>query len=190
VTQGSARPGRAADGHVVYLTSKIYSGKIPPIMDTPVTEHPHDAALVLWRALLRTTSAMGHELRQDFARLGSLTGAQWGVLRVLGEGEPGGAMLSDISQQLSVSCGNTTGVVDRLEEAGYVQRSSHPDDRRAVLAVLTDAGRALYETIAPVHREHVAALLGVLDADEQSVVTEALKRIADHVAVMKANDAV
>lgn len=44
--------------------------------------------------------------------------------------------------QLSlVSSGTMTNRIDRLEERGLVTRLRHPDDRRAVLVALTDAGQ-------------------------------------------------
>jgi DNA-binding MarR family transcriptional regulator len=40
---------------------------------------------------------------------------------------------------------SVTNAVDRLEDAALVSRSTHPDDRRAVLVALTPAGRRLAE---------------------------------------------
>jgi DNA-binding MarR family transcriptional regulator len=40
---------------------------------------------------------------------------------------------------------SVTSIVDRLEAAGLVVRRRHPDDGRAVLAEITDAGRELVE---------------------------------------------
>ena len=40
---------------------------------------------------------------------------------------------------------SVTNAVDRLEDAGLVTRSTHPDDRRAYLVALTPSGRELAE---------------------------------------------
>ncbi len=143
-------------------------------------EPPEESAECVWHALLRATSAVRAEMRKEFA-LQDLTGAQWGVLRVLGEAGPEGVMLSDISQRLLVSCGNTTGIVDRLEDAGYVVRTPHPEDRRAILAQLSGRGRELYLQLAPVLRQRAASLLGHLAPAERKSLIALLTRIANQV---------
>jgi DNA-binding MarR family transcriptional regulator len=49
----------------------------------------------------------------------------------------------ELSRALRCSPRNVTGLVDALESLGFVARSPHPDDRRAVLVGLTGRGRAL-----------------------------------------------
>lgn len=48
----------------------------------------------------------------------------------------------DLAAALDVSARNVTGLVDALEETGFVRREAHPTDRRAVLVHLTAAGEA------------------------------------------------
>lgn len=50
--------------------------------------------------------------------------------------------MSDIATRLVLSPGGATKVIDRLEAMGCVRRLPDPDDRRATLVELTDAGRA------------------------------------------------
>ncbi len=49
--------------------------------------------------------------------------------------------MSEIAHRLILSRGGTTKVVDRLEEMGLVERQPDPDDRRATIVSITDAGR-------------------------------------------------
>jgi DNA-binding MarR family transcriptional regulator len=51
-------------------------------------------------------------------------------------------------------------VVDRLQKAGLVSRSSCADDRRALLVCMTDAGRSLHAEAARTHRRLLADNLG------------------------------
>jgi DNA-binding MarR family transcriptional regulator len=51
-------------------------------------------------------------------------------------------------------------VVDRLQKAGLLTRSSCPDDRRSLYLELTDAGRALHASAAAVHRSLLKESLG------------------------------
>jgi DNA-binding MarR family transcriptional regulator len=149
-------------------------------------ERPEESAERVWHALLRATSSVRAEMRKEFARR-DLTGAQWGLIRVLGDAGPEGVMLSDISERLLVSCGNTTGIVDRLEDAGYVVRTPHPQDRRAILAKLSDRGRELYLQLAPVLRQRAASLLGHLTPAERASLIALLTRIADQVTAAPDN---
>ncbi|MET0932288.1 MAG: MarR family transcriptional regulator [Mycetocola sp.] len=52
---------------------------------------------------------------------------------------------------MQVSARNITGLVDALEEAGYVRRSPHPTDRRALIVSLTPLGET---TMAGMSRDH------------------------------------
>jgi DNA-binding MarR family transcriptional regulator len=53
--------------------------------------------------------------------------------------------MRDLARAVTVSLSTLTGVVDQLEELGYVRRGVAPADRRSFLVELTPAGRALYE---------------------------------------------
>lgn len=157
-------------------------------MKGTASEMTPDDAVRLWRALRRATVVIGSELRRTFAEFG-LTGSQWAVLRVLAGAEAEGMMLSEISQHLLVSSGNITGLIDRLEEAEYVKRTSRPDDRRAILATLTPEGRRLYEQIAPIHRRKVASFLEVVPEQERMAMIATLERIVAHVLAMEEHPA-
>lgn len=49
----------------------------------------------------------------------------------------------DIAQALSITIGGTSKLVDRIEKAGWCQRSPHPDDGRSSTIELTPAGERL-----------------------------------------------
>ncbi len=49
--------------------------------------------------------------------------------------------MSRVAEMLDVSLSNASGIVDRLEDRGLVERLRVPDDRRVVLVRATDAGR-------------------------------------------------
>lgn len=127
--------------------------------------------------MMRATAKVGHVLRRAVHEH-DLTFPQFGVLRVVGEAEPNGIKLSDIGEKLFVSCGNVTGLVDRLEEMGLVVRTPHPDDRRALLAKLTPQGRRVFDEIVPPHRARVERLLSCLSEQEQETLNELMSRVA------------
>ena len=64
----------------------------------------------------------------------------------------------------------TTGIVDRLLERGLVQRERHPEDRRAVVAQLTDEGRHLLAQVKRARAQQWGVVLQHLEpADRQRI---------------------
>lgn len=62
-------------------------------------------------------------------------------LRIVGG--RGACRVQDIAEDLAITVGGTSKVVDRLEAAGLCRRRGNPDDRRSSLIELTAAGRRL-----------------------------------------------
>ena len=134
-----------------------------------------------WRAMIRATTDVRHLVRGGFQEHG-LRGAQFAVMRVLGEAGPEGMKLTDIGDSLSVSCAHVTGLVDHLEEAGYAAREAHPTDRRALLAKLTPRGQAVLDQILPLFVERLRLVFGCLSTEEQQTLANLLTRLQVHVS--------
>ncbi len=141
-------------------------------------------AMHTWRSFIRAKAETHRVIHRELREHG-LTGAQLTILRVLAESGSSGVKLNEISHRLFVTSGNVTGLVDRLEEAGYIARVPHPEDRRVTLAVLTPAGRELFDEIHPRHVARIKRLMSALTAQEQTVLADLLSRIADRAAEME-----
>jgi DNA-binding MarR family transcriptional regulator len=76
----------------------------------------------------------------ELAGMGGLTQAQSGLLFFLGK--DGGALIGEAAEALDVAPSAMTGLVDRMERSGLIERRADPDDGRAQRLFLTDAGRA------------------------------------------------
>src|SRR5690349_13728021 len=74
-----------------------------------------------------------------------LTFARYEALVLLVFSSRGSLPLGKMGERLQVHPTSVTSIVRRLEAAGLVVRTPHPDDGRAVLAEITDEGRALVE---------------------------------------------
>lgn len=74
-----------------------------------------------------------------------LTFARYEALVLLTFSSRGSLPLGKMGERLQVHPTSITSIIDRLERAGLVVRRRHPDDGRAVLAEITDAGRSLVE---------------------------------------------
>ena len=74
-----------------------------------------------------------------------LTFARYEALVLLSFSRSGRLPLSKIGERLMVHPTSVTNIIQRLEQAGLVDRTPNPRDGRGTLAGLTDAGRALVE---------------------------------------------
>jgi DNA-binding MarR family transcriptional regulator len=89
-----------------------------------------------------------------------------------------GAMtMSRLADLLDVSLSNATGIIDRMEEKGLIERVRVPDDRRLVLVRPGAAGlQALVESESS-KRERLRSVLGRLSAAERPAVFEAVRTL-------------
>jgi len=89
-----------------------------------------------------------------------------------------GAMaMSRIAELLDVSLSNATGIIDRMEEKGLVERVRVPDDRRLVLVRPAGAGLQALVASEASKREGLRSVIGRLTDTERPVVLEALRSL-------------
>src|SRR5262245_33300169 len=89
-----------------------------------------------------------------------------------------GAMtMSRIAELLDVSLSNATGIIDRMEEKGLIERVRVPDDRRLVLVKPAAAGIQAIAESETTKRERLRAVLGHLSVSERTVVLSAFRSL-------------
>lgn len=77
-----------------------------------------------------------------------LTFSRFEALALLSFTKEGGLPLGKMGERLQVHAASVTNTVNRLEEDGLAERRPHPDDKRGVLAVITEAGREIVAAAA------------------------------------------
>jgi len=102
-------------------------------LDSSVSWLVGTAARLVQRRLSSRLSAFG------------LTPPQWGVLITLFEVD--GLSPTDLAARTAIDGPTMTGVLDRLEQAGFVYRQRDPRDRRMLGVYLTESGRALHDAL-------------------------------------------
>jgi DNA-binding MarR family transcriptional regulator len=100
---------------------------------------------------------------------------------ILWLGTDGELPLHVIAQRIGCSQPTVTGVIDRLEKLGLVERERDTDDRRVVKAHLTAPGRSAYEQLDRVVTEHLSRLLGFLPAADQEQLLRIIESLVDRV---------
>lgn len=86
------------------------------------------------------------------------------VLTVLESDGP--STMHGLADSLDVSQASATGIVDRMQQRGLVERGRDATDRRVVRVALTDTGRRLIDGVAAERRGHLEQLLDRLTDDE------------------------
>ncbi|MFN8557890.1 MAG: MarR family transcriptional regulator [Dehalococcoidia bacterium] len=123
-------------------------------------DRPDAARLAAWRAFLTAHAALTEALEAELRAERDLSLPWYDVLVQLSEAPAGAMRMQDLARSTLLSKSGLTRLVDRMEQAGLVERRPCPDDQRGRLAVLTTAGRAALRRAAPVHlrgvEEHFA----------------------------------
>ena len=78
----------------------------------------------------------------------------------------GALPMRGLAETLDVSQASATGIVDRMEQRGIVERQRADGDRRVVRVALTDEGRRLIAGMAAERREHLTLMLDQLTDEE------------------------
>lgn len=93
-----------------------------------------------------------------------------------------GPTLNDLAAELYLDKSTASRVVDALERKGYVLRTPHPSDRRAVRLEATDEGRALLARIRDSILAEERALLAGFDPEVRRALPQLIRRLASAAA--------
>jgi MarR family transcriptional regulator, organic hydroperoxide resistance regulator len=104
---------------------------------------------------------------------------QFDVLSTLTEQE--GLSQSDLATRLYVTKGNVSGLIDRLVDAGFVERRSAPGDRRSNAVFLTPEGREVADEGIRLQKAFVADTLGKLQVNDLRILDGILTQWRDAV---------
>lgn len=94
----------------------------------------------------------------------------------------GAAYPSRIARKLRVTPAVVTGLLDRLEQRGFVRRTADPNDRRRFHVALTDAGEAAADAVMRMLSREIADCLARASAADLDALDRALgllERMAD-----------
>lgn len=126
------------------------------------------------------TRQITRDYLEPFFKLHGLHQGEFDVLATLRRsGEPYSLGPTQLFEALMVSSGGMTNRLDRLEKAGLIVRSPHPEDRRSTMVTLSNEGLALINRIVPLHVENEAQALSGLTRSEQEQLNELLGKLID-----------
>ncbi|WP_457312318.1 MarR family winged helix-turn-helix transcriptional regulator [Sphingomonas sp. UYAg733] len=129
----------------------------------------------------RLSDASERVLRDHMNPLFADAGLQPGEFDVLAtlrrSGEPYMLSPTTLYEALMISSGGMTHRLDRLENAGLVERRPDPSDRRGKLIALTDAGKSVIDETITAHVANETRLLAALTPSEQERLNTLLKKL-------------
>ncbi|MBK4215088.1 MarR family transcriptional regulator [Paracoccus caeni] len=125
---------------------------MPEAEQTETTTDPGLARqrLRLWLQMLKAVRFVEADLRDRLRQQHDMTLPRFDVLAAL-MAAPDGLRMTELSQQLMVSNGNVTGIVDRLVADGLAQRETIETDRRAYRIRISAQGDRLMRQITAEH---------------------------------------
>lgn len=127
-----------------------------------------DRELFGWRTYVETVTDLSNAIEADLAVTG-LTLGDYQVFVFLSEVDDGAMRMCDLADKLQLSPSGLTRRLDGLVRGGYIDRRTSAQDRRVMLAVLTNAGRRKLDEAYPVHlasvRRRVIDRLSAPDVD-------------------------
>lgn len=125
--------------------------------------------------LMSDVSRLMRRRFDERARSSGATGPQWRTLKILERRE--GLNQGQLAELLEVEPITCCRMIDRLEEAGLVERRRDPNDRRAWLIFLTDKARPVLDKLRVIARDMIEQALQGLDARQRTELIESLNTI-------------
>lgn len=141
-----------------------------PETPNPLTQEERIVASI--RQIIRAVDLHSRRLVEAHG----LTGPQLAVLSEVVRAGP--VAPTALARAVHLSQATVTGIIQRLERSGLVQRDANAVDRRSVLLHATDAGRRLLAASPSPLQDRFRAALAELDEDERDRILETLQRVA------------
>ena len=137
-------------------------------------------------SLRRTEDVIQQACCQYLAPFG-LSKSSVNLLMLLRHGPDEGMQLHDLGDLMLVSRANVTGLIDHLEQKGYVTRVVDLHDRRARVARITQKGEQLLDRFMPLHFRNIKAMLQGLSDNEKATLFQLLKKTRESINAYSEN---
>jgi DNA-binding MarR family transcriptional regulator len=134
-------------------------------------------SLEAWRAVVTSHASVTDRVQKALAAADLPPLSWFELLQAVQTSPTGRPRMSELASWLTLSRGGITKLVDRLEAAGYLERVSCAEDRRALQAELTPAGEAMLEEMRVVYETELEQHLRMLSPEESELITAALAKI-------------
>lgn len=136
-----------------------------------------DALISTFGRLAEVQARLERRLGSDLENRFGLPHAWFEVLIRLSRSEGGQLTMGALADQVTLTTGGVTRLIDRMEAAGLVERLPCRTDRRVSYAAITDAGRAKLEEVAEAHAANLRTVFEGFSARDLATFDELLDRL-------------
>jgi DNA-binding MarR family transcriptional regulator len=153
----------------------LYANISHPDM-SPLVEQPH---LDAWRALLNAHAQMTRQIEDALGEAGLPPLAWYDVLWPVYQAEDRRLRMRDLAEQVvTISRSGLTRLVDRIVDAGLLERDTTPGDRRGTDVILTAQGADLLKRMWPVYAKVLnESFAEPLSKPRAEALQDALRRV-------------
>lgn len=139
-----------------------------------IPEERYDLKIIqALRRIMRAVDIHSRKLSLDY----NITGPQ--LITLMSVAEKGPLTLAAIARDIHLSASTLVGIVDRLEEKGFVKRERSAKDRRQVNISVTEEGRRFVSRAPSPLQETLIEAFNELAVDEQATIAHSLQRIVE-----------
>ena len=121
------------------------------------------------------TSAHLMDRFELFLRPYGITGTQYNVLRILRGSEPEGLCRNELRDRMLTRMPDVTRLLDRMEEAGLVERTRDNEDRRMVTSRITKKSLELLAQLDPLVAENEKQSFSGISPDQIQTLIDVLE---------------
>jgi len=141
---------------------------------------PDPRELGAYFALMEAVSLLQHQVEQQLRDEGGISYVQFELLARLADAQRPLTM-TELADGVVYSRSGLTYQAGLLEKSGLISRGSSPDDDRATLVTITNAGLALFGRVLPGHQQVVRRLLfDSLSGHDLDHLGDIMTRVRDH----------
>lgn len=141
-----------------------------------MTQSHRKAFLQVLRELAQTFQSFEQFSALHVRQLG-LTPPQFDVIATLGNTT--GMSCKELSKKTLITKGTLTGVLDRLEQKGIIQRCTKEQDRRSIFVALTKEGEHVFNSTFPAHGKYLETISSQFTEDELIHIRQTLGLLKD-----------
>ena len=106
-----------------------------------------------------------------------ITGTQYNVLRILRGSEPTGLCRNELRDRMLTRMPDVTRLLDRMEEAGLVERTRDTEDRRMVTSRITKKALQVLTTVDPIVAENEKHFFSGISPEQVQTLIEVLSAV-------------
>jgi len=148
---------------------------------SPKTSALDDARITQFGLFVEAGRRLSRIMETSIREQHGITGIQFEAMLRVGRSPEHRMSMSQLAEQMVLTSGGVTRLIDRLAAAGLVVRVSCPEDRRVQWTQLTDAGSEKLVAVVETHLDDLDRhFLSAMSPDELETLIPVLDRLRTH----------